>query len=48
MNDGSTPGHTWFKISHVFDLSQTELEVEAVENALPAPETDGDQLLLAI
>lgn len=48
MNDGSTPGHTWFKVAHVFDLSQTELEEEAVENALPAPETDGDQLLLAI
>lgn len=34
-NDGSTPGHTWFKVAYVFDLSQTELET--LENGLPAP-----------
>lgn len=34
-NDGSTAGHTWFKVAYVFDLSQTELK--AAENGLPAP-----------
>lgn len=48
-NDGSTPGRLWFKVAHVFDLSQTELEEQPEEQpALPAPAIDNAQLLLAI
>lgn len=48
VNDGSTPDFTRFKIVHVFDLSQTELEAGEPENALPEPAMQNNQLLLAI
>lgn len=41
MDDGSTPGHTYFKVAYVFDLSQTELENGEGVTALP-----GEQLML--
>lgn len=43
MNDGSQPGHTWFKVAYVFDLSQTELESGEQQKALP-----GEQLMLEL